>query len=189
MALDERATSLVIRQFFYDWEHEEPAKLTISRLAGPSGGRSSEEQATAEPGVPLAGRARQLRALGEFVEASVAFWADMQAQLTADGPNRFRAPSARTDIGGAAENVTVWGSWSLQPGEALLIEAIPVPARYWSVALGNRWWETLDYARHQSSLNGHQAVIDDDGCSERWSANTTQGWPTGWIRPAWVMAR
>ncbi len=28
---------------------------------------------------------------------------------------------------------------------------------------GNHWWETIDYANRQSSLNGHQAVIDDDG--------------------------
>ena len=39
----------------------------------------------------------------------------------------------------------------------------PPGALYWSVALGNHWWETIDYANHQSSLNGFQAVIDDDG--------------------------
>ena len=31
-------------------------------------------------------------------------------------------------------------------------------ALYWSISIGNQWWETIDYARHQSSLNGHQAV-------------------------------
>ncbi|HEY6426315.1 MAG TPA: hypothetical protein VIX84_03700, partial [Acidimicrobiales bacterium] len=34
---------------------------------------------------------------------------------------------------------------------------------YWSFSIGNPWWETIDYANHQSSLNGHQAVVDDDG--------------------------
>jgi hypothetical protein len=29
--------------------------------------------------------------------------------------------------------------------------------------LGNIWWETIDYGNRQSSLNGHQAVVDDDG--------------------------
>jgi len=29
--------------------------------------------------------------------------------------------------------------------------------------LGNPWLETIHYGRHQSSLNGHQAVIDADG--------------------------
>jgi hypothetical protein len=29
--------------------------------------------------------------------------------------------------------------------------------------VGNYWWATVDYANHQSSLNGHQAVLDADG--------------------------
>jgi hypothetical protein len=66
-------------------------------------------------------------------------------------------------MGAAAENVSVWGSWTLDNDEALLIEVTPPEARYWSVSLGNYWWETVDYANHQSSLNGHQAVVDDDG--------------------------
>jgi hypothetical protein len=66
-------------------------------------------------------------------------------------------------MGAAAENVTVWGSWELGDDEALVIEVTPPESLYWSVSLGNYWWETIDYANHQSSLNGHQAVIDDDG--------------------------
>ena len=34
---------------------------------------------------------------------------------------------------------------------------------YWSISLGNPWLETIHYGRHQSSLNGHQAVVDPDG--------------------------
>ena len=34
---------------------------------------------------------------------------------------------------------------------------------YWSYSLGNPWWETIHYGRHQSSLNAHQAVVDADG--------------------------
>ena len=67
----------------------------------------------------------------------------------------------RSDIGGATDNVTVWGSWDLADDEALIIEVTPPPALYWSLSIGNQWWETIDYARHQSSLNGHQAVLDD----------------------------
>jgi len=66
-------------------------------------------------------------------------------------------------MGAAAENVSVWGSWELREGQALVIEVTPPEALYWSVSLGNHWWETIDYAHRQSSLNGHQAVIDDDG--------------------------
>ncbi len=66
-------------------------------------------------------------------------------------------------MGGAAENRPVIGSWELGPDEALLVEVTPPEGLYWSYSLGNPWWETIDYARHQSSLNGHQAEVDPDG--------------------------
>ncbi len=152
--LSPHASSLVVRQFFYDWEHEEPARLAIECL--------TPRPRPAEPPGP-AELARQIAALGTFVEDSVRFWMDVEDDGRAQGLNLFRPPVTRTDIGGAAENVTVWGSWQLDDDEALLIEVAPPPALYWSVSLGNFWWETIDYAEHQSSLNGHQAVIDPDG--------------------------
>ena len=42
------------------------------------------------------------------------------------------------------------GSWP--PDEALLLEVPPPEGLYWSYSLGNPWWETIDYAAHQSSL-------------------------------------
>ena len=71
--------------------------------------------------------------------------------------NCFRQPAALTQMGAAAENVSTWGSWSLGDDECLVIEVTPPDALYWSVSLGNYWWETIDYAHRQSSLNGHQA--------------------------------
>jgi hypothetical protein len=110
-----------------------------------------------------AGVARQLVAIGEFMHASIEFWLQIEEAGRAQGINVFRRPDARTDMGGAAENVSVWGSWELGPDQALVIEVVPPKALYWSVALGNYWWETIDYANHQSSLNGHQAVLDREG--------------------------
>ncbi len=158
MALPEGSSSVVVRQFFYDWDTEEPAELEIECLDAASRPTTGPADALSAAGV-----ARQLRALGLFVEASVAFWLDVEEGGRAQGVNLFRQPAARTDMGGAAENVSVWGSWELDDDEALLIEVTPPAALYWSVSMGNYWWETIDYANHQSSLNGHQAVVDDDG--------------------------
>ncbi len=66
-------------------------------------------------------------------------------------------------MGAAAENRPVIGSWELAPDEALVIEVSPPEGLYWSYSLGNPWWETIDYGSHQSSLNGHQALPDEDG--------------------------
>jgi hypothetical protein len=176
MPLAADASSLVVRQFFYDWEREEPAELSISVIGG---GKRPREAAPLDP----AGVARQLVALGEFVEGSLAFWRGLDEQLHGRAPNRFAEPDARTDLGGAAENVTVWGSWEVGPDEALIIEVAPPEAMYWSVALGNRWWESLDYANHQCSLNGYQAAIDADGVFRAVIAHRDPG-VANWLDPA-----
>ncbi len=156
MALSPQTSSLVVRQFFYDWDNEEPARLDIECLEpGPS-------WPDPEPLSP-AGVGRQLAAIGRFLEASIAFWLDVEDGGRAQGINVFRQPAALTSMGAAAENVSVWGSWELADDQALVIEVTPPPALYWSVSLGNHWWETIDYANRQSSLNGHQATIGDDG--------------------------
>jgi hypothetical protein len=156
MPLTDSTSSLVVRQFFYDWANERPADLHIECV--------TRSKVRADRGGPsAAGVANQFAALGEFVDASFRFWQDVEDGGRAQGLNVFREPAALTNIGAAAENVSVWGSWQLEDDEALLIEVEPPNALYWSVALGNHWWETIDYAEHQSSLNGFQAVLDDDG--------------------------
>jgi hypothetical protein len=154
LPLADGVSSLVIRQFFYDWMEEEPASLQIECLTPRPTRRAaplSEEVRTA----------RQLAALGAFVRDSVAFWWDIEEMGRAQGINAFRPPVVRSDIGGATDNVTVWGSWDLADDEAMVVEFTPPPALYWSLSFGNQWWETIDYAAHQSSLNGHQAALDD----------------------------
>jgi hypothetical protein len=158
MALPLGTSSVVVRQFFYDWDTEEPAELAIECVEAPPRPPAGPADALSAAGV-----ARQLRALGDFVEASIAFWLDVEEGGRSQGVNVFRPPAALTEMGAAAENVSVWGSWTLDDDEALLIEVTPPEARYWSVSIGTYWWETVDYANHQSSLNGHQAVLDDDG--------------------------
>lgn len=176
LPLAPQASSLVVRQFFYDWNDEEPAALSISLIEGGKGPREAV-------GLDPAGVARQLKALGEFVETSLAFWNRLDEQLRSRVPNAFAEPDARTDLGGAAENVTVWGSWSVAPDEALIVEVTPPEAMYWSIALGNRWWESLDYANHQCSLNGHQASIDSDGVFRAVIAHRDPG-VANWLDPA-----
>jgi hypothetical protein len=66
-------------------------------------------------------------------------------------------------MGAAAENRPVIGRWALDADEALILEVEPPEGVYWSYSLGNPWWETINYGRHQSSLNAAQAAVDSDG--------------------------
>jgi hypothetical protein len=68
-----------------------------------------------------------------------------------------------SSMGAAVENRPVIGRFDLALDEALIVEFEPPKGVYWSLSLGNPWLETINYGRHQSSLNGFQAVVDADG--------------------------
>ena len=53
----------------------------------------------------------------------------------------------------------------------------------------NFWLESLDYANHQSSLNGHQAVVDADGVFRAVVAHAIPASPTGSIPSGTPRAR
>ena len=145
--------TLTVRHFFYDWDTEVASSLHIERLG--------DAVDTHGPSVdPDAALSRQLVALGDFVQDNLAFFLQFGA---AAPPNGFLPPIDRTDIGAAAENRPVIGRWELHPDEALIVEVKPPEGIYWSFSIGNPWWETIHYGRHQSSLNAHQAVVDSDG--------------------------
>jgi hypothetical protein len=154
LPIADNATQLVVRHFFYDWDHEVASSLSLERISGarPPKARRQDD--------PRAVIARQLIALGDFVVANLDFFLQFSRP---EQPNTFLPPLDGTAMGAAAENRPVIGSWQLGPEEALLVEVTPPEGVYWSYSLGNPWWETIDYGGHQSSLNGHQAVADADG--------------------------
>ena len=145
--------TLTVRHFFYDWDTETPSSLRIERIGEPM---QRNPSAVDRDGVVL----RQLVALGDFVHDNLDFFLRFGE---AAPPNGFLPPIDRTAIGAAAENKPVIGRWELGPDEALVLEVEPPQGVYWSFSLGNPWWETIHYGRHQSSLNAHQVVVDADG--------------------------
>ena len=154
LPIAENATALVVRHFFYDWDTEVASSLSIERIG------DAAERAARTPEDPRAALPRQLIALGDFVVANLEFFLQFSRPET---PNTFLPPLDGTAMGAAAEKRPVIGSWELAPDEALVVEVAPPQGLYWSYSLGNPWWETIDYGSHQSSLNGHQAAVDDDG--------------------------
>ncbi len=153
MRLDGDHPTLTVRHFFYDWDVEVASSLRIERIGDAVGAEGGSVD-------PAAAMSRQLVALGDFVQDNLAFFLQFGAAAPTNG---FLPPIDRTDIGAAAENRPVIGRWELRAGEALIVEVEPPEGIYWSFSIGNPWWETIHYGRHQSSLNAHQAVLDSDG--------------------------
>ena len=145
--------TLTVRHFFYDWDTEVPSTLNIERI----GERVNEHDHQVDPELAVS---RQLVALGDFVHDNLKFFLDFGSAPTANG---FLPPIDRSSMGAAAENRPVIGRYELEQDEALILEVQPPEGLYWSYSLGNPWWETIHYGRHQSSLNGHQIHRDADG--------------------------
>ncbi|WP_006244797.1 DUF1214 domain-containing protein [Mycolicibacterium tusciae] len=153
MRVDGDHPTLVVRHFFYDWDNERPSSLQIERVGAEVAPK--DRAVAADVGV-----SRQIYALGEFIHDNLKFFLDFNGGPPA---NAFMPPIDRSDMGAAAENRPVIGRYELEPDEALILEVEPPQGVYWSYSLGNQWWETIHYGRHQSSLNAHQAAIDSDG--------------------------
>jgi hypothetical protein len=153
MRIEGAHPTLTVRHFFYDWDTETPSSLRIERISEPT-----------QRNVPAVDCdsvvSRQLIALGDFVHDNLDFFLRFGE---AAPPNGFLPPIDRTAMGAAAENKPVIGRWELDADEALILEVEPPQGVYWSFSLGNPWWETIHYGRHQSSLNAHQTVVDSDG--------------------------
>ncbi|WIM90469.1 DUF1214 domain-containing protein [Candidatus Mycobacterium wuenschmannii] len=157
--------TLTVRNFLYDWDTEVLASLRIERVG--------DEATPPEHSVAFdVSVSRQLHALGDFVYDNLKFFLDFGAMPPANG---FIPPMDMSEMGAAAENRPVIGRFELEPDEALILEVQPPVGVYWSISLGNPWLETIHYGRHQSSLNGHQAVLDADGMFRAVIAATDPG--------------
>ena len=157
-ALPPRRCRLMIRQFFYDWEGAEPADLHLECLEpGPAPSRLGPIDLTSRLG-PTADR----------VVDMTAFWADFGSQHLIRGEvNSFdhvqSAQGAASSMGGSLDQGYGQAWYRIAEGEALLLEVEIPECTYWAVQLGDVWYQSLDWWNRQSSLNGHQAVVDTDG--------------------------
>ncbi|MBL7493565.1 hypothetical protein I6A60_18360 [Frankia sp. AgB1.9] len=175
LASTPETNTLVVRQFFGDWDNEQRARLNIE-LVSPVPADASADRLVATP----ARVAAQIERIGGWLEANIKFWHDIEAMGQANRRNAFDPATVKSDMGGAEENINGWGHFDLAPDEALIIEATPAQARYWSLHIGNFWWESLDYATRHTSLNFRQAVLDDDGVFRAVVAHRDPGVPN-WL--------
>ncbi len=145
---------LLIRQYLYDWERDPIASFTIERV--------DTVGAPAPPPAPDA-VADALDRAARWVEHSVDFWA-AYAAASRDllDHNTFIAPN--TPAGGAPSIAYGGGCWDLAPDEALVIEHDEPDARYWNWSVHHlHWFDSGAWDERPTSINGHQAHIDEDG--------------------------
>ena len=105
----------------------------------------------------------RLGRLVQWLTHGAARWALWSTRLLAMPENTISEMSPPSEgVGQRGQSYGI-GSFACGLAQAVVVE-IPVPAcRYWSVSLVNRFWETVDCATCQTSLNDCQGVPDNDG--------------------------
>ena len=153
LPLDERARQIVIRQYFKDWEHEEPATFQIERVG--------DEGAPPAP-LESADMAEVLDDAANWVNTSMRFWGGWVPELR----DRYVPGEIQPAIKyvGGAEDIRYGNDYyRLAEGDALIVELTPPQARYWAFQLCDVWFVTTDYTHRLTSLNDEQVTLDSDG--------------------------
>ena len=180
---------VTIRQFFADWEHEEPMTARIDCLD------------TKEPPTPLAPQelCEGLAASAEWLRWSTTYWAE-KLDLWRAMPNHFIGwrDMVEQKIDATPGGTPLICYWELPEDEALVIRVTPPTCAYWNCEFGSYWFETMDYRYRLAGLNSHYAHLEEDSSlavvvshDDPGAANwlDTSGHQAGYITFRWMGAR
>jgi hypothetical protein len=159
LRLEPNAEFVLVRQYFNDWQNERPADLLIERIGAEH----------PPPALRTDQIAARLDRLGMWLERSGALWEKMSKGYLSMPPNTLvvhvtKESDKHAGMRGQAYGM---GNFRCAPDEAVI----------------DWYWESLDFARRQSSLNGHQAALDGDGVFRGVISHADPGVPN-WLDPA-----
>ena len=155
LGLREGARFFQLRQVFADWENERAADLRIERAGGP----------VMRPRVRTDQIAERVDLLRAWMSDGGTLWRNMSQAMLSMPPNTLQIPDPQhsSQFSGLKGQAYGMGNFYCAADEAVLLEFTPPPCRHWSVSLATWWWEAIDPATRQSSLNHAQAELDPDG--------------------------
>ena len=148
----DKPAQLVIREVYNDWAARR-GTFAIAR---------TDTVGTAPPALTRELIEKRYAVAGKQLVQRVKTWLQFPKWFYDNLPvNTLTAP--RLTPGGLATQYSSVGHFDLTAGQAMVI-TIPVSdAPYLGFQLGSRWYISLDYINHQTSLNGTQAQADPDG--------------------------
>ena len=154
--LDDRCNEVVVRQYHHDRAAEIPVTYSIEVVESASPARPqlesdwlSQRLARIARGLEVA--PARLRQLIDVLQREPNTCMDITDAL---GTNAFF---------GTESNQYRWVYFTLSDDESLEIRLPPVSARHVGVQIFNRWFESLEFRDHVTSLNDRQLTYDADG--------------------------
>ena len=148
-----KASSILIRESFMDWENEESGTWYIERS-------DTRGQPAPLPDQDLVNQ--QYERAAEYLIGSTKGWIKFVDGLRANlAGNRLSPP--RETTAGLPGQWNSAGHFVIRPDEAIIITVPESPARYQSIQIGDLWFNGLDYCHRQTSLTTTQAQRSCDG--------------------------
>jgi hypothetical protein len=105
----------------------------------------------------------ELLSLGRTLQDELAFWFDYTRAFGAAADNGFGADQPLAVSGNSTLRAAPKARFAVGRDEALVLEFDPPGGVFWSIAVGDVWFRSIDPSHRQTSLNGHQACVDGDG--------------------------
>lgn len=145
------STGLVVRQTYLDRTAETPGRWHIEQVGGPDRPRELDP-------VFLAKALKRAALSVHGTAATFEHWAETFMRRPNELPDFGQDMFQRA--GGDPEIFYLHGYWTLEPGQAWVIETEVPDCPYWNFQLSNWWMESLDHER-RITVNKHTAVLDD----------------------------
>jgi Protein of unknown function (DUF1214) len=165
-----------LRQAYYDWENEVAGDLNIERLGA----------TYPPPPVDAAMLNERLNSMVEFMRRTTVTIAKSTGRFYDVPPDKMDFPPFPLGKREHGNQVGIRGQFYGQgqyrcgPDEAIILEVTPPDAKYWMFGLVSQYMEALDWHERQTSINGHQAVLDEDGVFRAVIAHRDPGVPN-WL--------
>ena len=184
LTLSDRSHLIMVREYFFDSEPRRPSKLTIKRLgtvASAIAGVKNQTGILNSDATPFETRAANaVNFFNQTWQGSLAL-ADALKETT----NSFDRPATVSpDFVGifypTPDNDYHGGSFSLAPGEALVVEGEVPTAAFWSITLQDHWMQSIESNGQPSSLKGSD-ITNREGRYRVWISDTPPPAGEDWL--------
>lgn len=192
LQLSNTSHMIMVREYFFDAEIRQPSKLRISAVTTLTNTRTNTttaDVAGAAPATlhatkndtPFATRAdKAVNFFNQTWQGSLAL-ADAMKETT----NSFDRPATVSpDFVGifypTPDNDYHGGSFSLEPGDALIVEGSVPTAAFWSITLQNHWMQSIESNGESASLRGSE-ITNRQGQYRVWISDTPAPEGEDWL--------
>ena len=151
LELPDGQASLFVRQYFSDWDSEEPGQLMIER---------KDARYPAPPVDESLWQVRIEKMCSWMVHSMRVMQQMVTVSLDSDSEN---IPRIDGPAGGFQQAAYYWGHCLCAPDQAVIIEFTPPKSEYWGIHLWNLQGAGLGSHLRMASLNDSQVSIDSDG--------------------------